>query len=115
MTVEGSRYPYIPTSFTLEEWTQSVKAYVDTGFDGDLAVPPALIPEVVSPTARQAWRFADESVVEVPVYAGVVRVGDLDPVSATIAALGTQVIVGRGIIDHYWVIFDRGQRVIVEP
>ncbi len=115
MTVESRRYPYVLVSLTLEERTQEVDAVVDTGFDGDLSVPPELVPEGVSPITRQAWRFANESVVEAPVYAGIVQVGDFDPVPARIAALGTEVILGRGIIDRYRVIFDHGERVVVEP
>ena len=115
MSVESERYPYITISFTLEDQARAVEAVVDTGFDGDLAVPPELVPEWAAPATYQPWRTAFGTEHEVAVYAGVVRLGDLDPLPARIAALGAEPILGRGVIDRYRVVFDHGERVVVEP
>lgn len=115
MNVEGERYPYLPVSFTLEGQARGVEALVDTGFDGDFSIPPALLPAGAAPYDYQVWRTAFESQRETPIYYGTVRVGDLDPVPARIAALGTEPILGRGVIDRYRVTFDHGERVAVEP
>ena len=34
-------------------------AFVDTGFDGGLTVPPALIPAELVPVGQSSWNLAD--------------------------------------------------------
>jgi hypothetical protein len=43
------------------------------------------------------------------------RIGDLDPTRVEVVALGEQFLIGRGIISRYRVLFDRGERIVVEP
>ena len=112
--IESERYPYVPISVRVGEQTQAFEALVDTGLEGDTVVPEATV-FAESPNEYRRWTFVDGSVVEAPVYYGVVQVGTFEPVPARIARLGEETVIGRGIIDQYWVIFDHGERVIVEP
>ena len=110
----GHRFPYLPVELTLGEQSLRVEAQIDTGFDGDVAVPETTNFEQ-APNIYRRWELGDGTIVQVPVYVGVARLGGFDPVPARIAVLGREVIVGRGLTDRYRVIFDHGERVIVEP
>lgn len=112
--VESDRYPYLPVRVRIGEQTQDLQALVDTGFEGDLAVPEAM--EIgAAPNEIQRWALADGSVVAAAVYYSIVQLGSFDPGPARVAPLGEEVVVGRGIIDRYRVTFDHGERVIAEP
>ncbi len=87
---------------------------VDTGFDGDLAIPTVLVPNSVFAATYQPWRLADGSAIQIAVYAGTVRIGPFDAVPAMIAATGEEAIIGRSIIDRYLVLFVIEERVSVE-
>jgi len=57
--------------------------------------------------------LADGSVVDVPVFLGAVEIVGLTSLPATIVALGDDYLLGRGILDHFKVVFDHGQRVVI--
>lgn len=114
MTAESTRYPYVTIALTIEDHSISTEAVCDTGFDGDLAVPSELVPSDASPATYQTWRTAFESQHEAPVYIGTVTIGQYDAIPARIAVLGTETILVRGIIDRYSVLFDHGERVVIE-
>lgn len=40
--VESERSPHLPIAFTVDESRHAAEALLDTGFDGDLAVPPEI-------------------------------------------------------------------------
>lgn len=113
--VESDRFPYLPLTLVVVGRAAALQALLDTGFDGDIVVPPSFVRAGPSPDEYTSWELADGSVVATPVYHGIVRVGDLAPVEADIVLLGEEPIVGRGITDHYRVILDHGERVIAEP
>ena len=115
MAVESTRCPYLPVTFTLRDLGHTVEALLDTGFDGDVAVPAALIGNSGPPDSFKLWVLADGSRVRAAVYAGTAQVGELPPMPVDIIALGSELIIGRGVTDLYRIILDRGQRVIVEP
>jgi predicted aspartyl protease len=58
------------------------KALLDTGFDGDLAVPMELIANGQPPDEYRSWTLADGSMIVAPLCYGTVRVGHFDPVPA---------------------------------
>jgi predicted aspartyl protease len=112
--VESARFPYLPVAFTVRGSTRTAEALVDTGFDGYLAVPEALL-RGVAPSGHQMVGLADGSALRIPYYRGLIRLGELSPVPCLIITLGDEVIVGRRVTDRYYMVFDRGRRVIVEP
>jgi predicted aspartyl protease len=113
--LESGRFPYPPLRIELRGHTYPVEALIDSGFDGYVAVPPELLAGVEAPDDYHPWILADGSQVVAPFYLGIVHVGDVRSLPAAITALGDEPIVGRGIIDHFLLCLDHGQRVIVEP
>jgi hypothetical protein len=77
-------------------------ALLDTGFDGDVAVPPELIGDGQLPDEYRSWSLADASVFVAPVYHGTVQVGSFDPAPADIAGIGDEPHIGRGVSDRTW-------------
>jgi len=112
--VESSHFPYLPVAFTVRRRTHTAEALVDTGFDGYLAVPETLLANE-APNGRLVIGLADASTRTIPYYRARLRLGDLPPVEGLVIALGDEVIIGRRITDLYYMVFDRGRRVILEP
>lgn len=111
---ESDDFPFVFIRLVVEERVLTLNALVDTGLDGDIVIPSAILADLDAPSALHSWRLVDGSVVEAVVYAGTVQLGNLEPIPADIAVLGEEPIIGRGIIDNYRVTFDHGERVIVE-
>ena len=113
--LESEQFPYLPLTLSVGERTLAVEALVDTGFEGDLAVPLLLITDGQPPDDYRSWALADGSVIATPMYYGTVRVGSFEAVPADIVAIGDESLVGRGVTDRYRLILDHGERVIIEP
>lgn len=111
----SSRFPYVPLHLEVRQQTHGVDALLDTGFDGDVALPPELVVAGQSPDGYLPCQLADGSEVLTPFYLGVVRVGDLGAFPIVIIALGDEPLVGRGVSDRFRIILDHGQQLIVEP
>ena len=58
----SQRFPYLPLQIQIGSVSRTIEALIDTGFDGDLLLPPAMLPVGLDP-ARTAteWRLADGS------------------------------------------------------
>lgn len=115
--VESSRVPYLPVTVNVEEVRTSVVALLDTGFDGDLAVPSwmAVAFNVPPPSRTTPYILADGSMVAAPAYYGTVGIGDLPQYPATIVILGNEVILGLRIAALHRITLDCGRRVLAEP
>ena len=110
----SEHFPYLPLRLAVRRGTYAIEALIDTGFDGDVAVPPALLPDG-DPDQYQRWTLADGSAVYAPLYFGTVQVGDVSKLDVLITVLGDEPIVGRGVTDRFPLVLDHGQQVIVEP
>lgn len=112
---ESLRFPYLPLRIDLRGRTYDVEALVDTGFEGDITLPP----EMIGIDARTSYGIgaylADGSRVEVRVYPGEVRLRQAGPFPVFILALGDEPTVGRRITDRFRLTLDHGERVILEP
>lgn len=109
-------YPSLRIRFLAQGVQGEEFALVDTGFDGHLALPGALIERLPQPLYLRRVRTASGQVVRVPVYIGTVELVDHPgPIDALIIALGDEYLIGLPIINHFKVTFDHGQRLIVEP
>jgi predicted aspartyl protease len=108
-------YPYVQVQLSVREQQLEAQAYVDTGFDGHVIVPAGygLVLGLGDYVSR--WRLGDGSEVEAEGYLGIAKIVGL-PVSipAKVSCLGDEFIIGRGIIDHFRVTFNRGQAIEVE-
>ncbi|MBI4492857.1 MAG: hypothetical protein HY690_08710 [Chloroflexi bacterium] len=114
--VVSSRFPYLPLHLALGDRTADVDALLDTGFDGDVVLPPGLVMDNSQPPDEYLqWTLADGSEVLAPAFLGTARVGELAPFPVLITALGDEPLVGRGVSDRFLVMLDHGHQVIVEP
>ena len=113
--VESTNYPYLEVRFVLRGREQTVWAYVDTGFDGHLAVPRASIDETTPPDGGFELQVASGDMVPAQAYFGSLElIGLTDPLDAWIVALGNEYILGRAVIDRFRLTFDHGARLIAE-
>ncbi|MCH9040399.1 MAG: hypothetical protein J4N94_06205 [Chloroflexi bacterium] len=115
--VISDRYPYLDVLVTIRGWHERISALIDTGFTGNLVLPSSLLsPEIGLPDGRIEWQLADESLVTAPLYLGDIEILGIPVISASsVTFLGSDFIVGRGIVDRFKVTLDHGERVIVEP
>jgi predicted aspartyl protease len=111
----SSRFPYLPLHLAIGPITLDVEALLDTGFDGDVAMPASLAVDAVAPAGNLTCRLADGSPVAAPVYRGTVSVDSFGPFGVYVVALGDEPLVGRGVSDRLRIILDHGQRLIIEP
>lgn len=108
-------FPYLPIHLAMRHTRDDLDAFLDTGFDGDVAVPHTSVADGDPPDGYLSCRLADGSDVLSPFYRGTIRVGALGSFSVVIVALGDEPLVGRGVSDRFKVILDHGQQVIVAP
>ena len=116
----STRFPYLPIHLRVRhsqtaDQEGDLVALVDTGFDGDIVIPSDMVTGEAPPAIYLPWILADGSEVLAPAYLGVVRLGRLDPIAVVVTVLGDEPIVGRNLTNHFTIILDHGQRVIVEP
>jgi predicted aspartyl protease len=111
----SSHFPYVPIRLHVRQQDIAVEALLDTGFDGDVAVPSALLADGQPPNGYLRWMLADGSRVLTPYYLGTVTLGPLGPFPAVVTALGNESLLGQGLAQHVTIILDHGQQVIVEP
>jgi predicted aspartyl protease len=112
--VVSSHFPYLALHLFVQDRSEAVEALLDTGFDGDVAVPHAIVSNGEPPDFHIRGTLADGSEVVVPTYLGEVDLGTLGRFPVVITALGDEPLVGRGVSDRFTVILDHGQRLIVE-
>ncbi len=109
-------YPSLRIRFLAQGVGGAATALLDTGFDGHLAIPEALIAALPPPIYLRRVRTASGQVVRVPVYLGTVELLDLPgAINALVIALGEEYLVGIQTLNHFKVTFDHGQQVLVEP
>lgn len=111
--IESRQYPFLPVTFEARHIRENVPAFVDTGFDGFLILPDTYLPQLGSPDYVGRWTLADGSSVEAAEFRGTVGITGLQPhVQARITCLGTEIILGRAVVDRFAITFDHGQRII---
>ncbi len=111
--IESNEYPFLPVTLEVRTLHESVRAFIDTGFDGFLILPERYLPQLGSPDFVGRWTLADGSTVEAAEFRGAVRIEGLQRlVQARVTCLGTEIIMGRAIVDRFSVTFDHGRRII---
>jgi predicted aspartyl protease len=107
-------FPYIPLVLTIGQTALTLDAFLDTGFDGGIVVPQALIAPEITPDTSQVWYLADGSAITAPAYQATVRLEHLGTFPVTVTAIREEALVGRRLISNFRIILDFGRRVIVE-
>jgi predicted aspartyl protease len=110
----SSRFPYLPVHLRVRQLNAAVQGVLDTGFDGDVAVPVSLIPNGELPDGYLPWAMADGSEVLAPAYDATVQVASFAAFPAVVIALGEEPLVGRGVSDRFTIILDHGRELTVE-
>ena len=105
----------MPVHLESDGHQSDVEALLDTGFDGDVAVPPDLIGDGRPADGHLRWTLADGSSVLAPYYLGTATVGRLGPFPAVVTALGEEPLAGIGLAKHLTIVLDHGRRLVVEP
>ncbi|MCH7714373.1 MAG: hypothetical protein IIC99_12205 [Chloroflexi bacterium] len=108
----SSRFPYLPIRLQIRQATYEEEALIDTGFDGGMALPPFLL-EGQEPDLYQRWTLAEGSQIVAPVYRGMVQLGEFQPVSVLVIAMGEECLIGLDIVNRFSVLFDHGARIVV--
>jgi predicted aspartyl protease len=115
MAVESfisQRFPYLPISVVVGERRLDVEAFIDTGFEGDIALPDALI-EGLIPHDHQRYEVAGGRMVSFPLYRGEIRLASFEPFRGTITG-ADEAIAGLYLVRRYGLLLDHGARVVVE-
>lgn len=113
---DAAPYPSLAIRFVIRGVASEAFALVDTGFDGHLAIPKSVASSLSGPDEVDRVRTASGEIVYVSGYQGTVELADLPgAVPTSIIALGDEYLLGLGMLNHFRVTFDHGQRLIVEP
>lgn len=115
--VISEHYPYLDVIVSIRGWRNQSSALIDTGFTGNLVLPSSLLSSDIGlPDGRIEWQLADESIVTAPLYLGDIEILGIPIISdSSVTFLGSDYILGRGIIDRFRFTLDHGERVIVRP
>lgn len=114
-SVTSTTYPFLSIRIFLRSQRHGALALLDTGFTGHLVIPTSsLNGDLGVPDARIDWELADGSIIDAPVYLGVLEIIGLTSLPIVITVLGDDYILGRGVLDRFKVILDHGQQVIIE-
>jgi len=110
----SNHFPYLPMELSIRGARWNIEAFVDTGFDGALIIPDGFLPAAIRPSGQVRWRMADGRRIEVPSYAGMVRLGTLMTTRVVVTMFGDEILVGRLVTDQLLLTFDHGRRLIVQ-
>ena len=109
-------YPSIRIRFTIERTERELDALIDTGFDGYLVVPAALVPDLPRPEYRDRVETASGEEVAVPAFPATIELIDVPGAfQGRAIALGSEFLVGLMSINRIRLTLDHGRRVIAEP
>ena len=100
-----------------EDRDREIEAVIDTGYSGNLALPPELVAELELPfVIRSRSALADGTVVAFNVH-GATVVWDGRPRCIEIDAVGVAPLLGMDLMDSHslYVEITDGGRVIIEP
>lgn len=110
----SDRFPYLPIRLLFRGKDLEIESLVDTGFDGDIALPPELLAGIGLPDQHQRWVLADGTEVGAHGFFGTAEMAGFAQFPVLVTALGDEPLVGRGITDRFTITLDHGQRVVVE-
>lgn len=110
----SSHFPYLSVKVIVRQRVLNLEALVDTGFDGEIILPPGLATNGELPFWYVDCKLADESVVKISAFKCSVELANKKLKDITVLIMGDEPIVGRGVIKNFKVIFDHGRKVIIE-
>lgn len=117
MAIKGivsSRFPYFSLELQVRHRKENMEVLLDTGFDGDIAIPKGILTNGDPPDGLLPWKLADGSKIVAPAYIGKVKVGQMTPLPIVVITMGDEPLIGQGIIKHFSITLDHGKKVIIE-
>ena len=80
---------------------RTIECVVDTGFQGELALPPAIVALLGLPTGGRMWaKLADDSHASVPVFSADILWDDQE-VRVTVMAMGSRPLLGTELLQGF--------------
>lgn len=67
-SIISQRFPYIPLQIQVRQRKEKIEALLDTGFDGDIAVPKGMLTNGDVPDGLLPWKLADGSKIIAAAY-----------------------------------------------
>jgi predicted aspartyl protease len=113
--LESAHFPFIPLRLSIGLTTVDIDALVDTGFDGDIALPASFPRFDRQPTFESRWILTDGSQVIAPGYQGSALIDSIGTFAVAVTMIGNEPLVGVGFVRRILLTLDHGERVIVGP
>lgn len=110
----SSHFPYFPVKVVIKKHSVKVEALVDTGFDGEIILPPGLVTNGELPYWYVDCKLANESVVKIPAFKCSIKLTDQRINDVTALIMGDEPVVGREVIKYFKIILDHGRKIILE-
>src|SRR5947209_1421645 len=111
--LKSEQFPYIEVVLTIGTWSLAEHVYLDTGNESGLVIPSYLSHEIVADPDWIPLRVANNVVTKVPSWFGTIEIGNRT-FRTEIAAMGSQFLLGREVLDKMVVCFERGRQVSIE-
>jgi len=112
-------FPYVRIRLHLDGQSEveiDEDALLDTGFDGQVILPAAMLTQLGVPDSTRHRILADGSRALSQRYSGVIELAGLpEQIPVSVDVIGDEVMIGRRLIEPFRVILDHGREVIVEP
>jgi clan AA aspartic protease len=84
-----------------DESDRAIECVVDTGFQGELALPSATVASLGLSSGGQMWiKLADDSHVSVPIFSAVILWNDQE-VSVTVMAMDGRPLLGTELLQGF--------------
>ena len=113
--ITSAHFPYILVKITVGVNSYDVESLIDTGFDGQIILPPKIFINGQLPTKFVTCKLADNSIVEIPIHIGSIELGNRKFNDIAVLIMGDEPMVGREVLKHFKVTLDHGRKVIIEP
>jgi predicted aspartyl protease len=117
---DSLQFPYVQIRLRIAGQQAEIEieenAFLDTGFDGQVILPLSMLAQLGAPELTRHWTLADGSPAISYSYSGVIELAELpNQTRVTVDVIGSEVMIGRRLIEPLRVILDHGREVIVEP
>ena len=110
----STRFPYIPVQVFVSENIYKLEALIDTGFDGQVILPPSLVANGQLPKRFVICKLADNSIVEMLAHRGSIKLGGKKLKDVLVIIMGDEPIIGREVIKHFKITLEYGRKIILD-
>lgn len=112
--LKSSHFPYIPVRVSIKQRVLKLEALMDTGFDGEIILPPGLVTNGEFSYWYVDCKLADESIVKIPAFKCSLRLVNKELNNVNVLIMGDEPIIGREVIKHFKITLDHGKKIILE-